>query len=236
MSTPKNYWNSSQFIFGLLIIIVGVLFTLHNLDIINAHDYLKYWPVLLLVWGVKKMIFPESYSSRLTGFLFVFFGAGFLLHNLELFEFHLHDWWPAILIVLGVSMVFKVHQGRKYMQGHMKSVSEDSDSIINIAAIMSGYERKNSSQNFRGGEIRAIMGGCELDLTQAAIKESEAVIDVFAFWGGISIKVPQTWNVIVRGTPIMGGIEDTSCAPQEGSQQKLIITGAVIMGGVEISN
>ena len=58
------------------------------------------------------------------------------------------------------------------------------------------------------------MGGCEIDLRQAAIN-GEAVIDVFAMWGGIEIRVPENWTVIGRVTPIMGGFEDTTRPPRD---------------------
>jgi len=81
------------------------------------------------------------------------------------------------------------------------------------------------------------MGGCEIDLRQASIAPgTEAIIDVFAFWGGIDIKVPEDWVVITKAVPIMGGIEDKSRVPQPLSTKRLIIRGIVVMGGIVVKN
>ena len=79
------------------------------------------------------------------------------------------------------------------------------------------------------------MGGCEIDLRNAEIN-GDAAIDVFAMWGGIEIRVPENWTVIGRVTPLMGGFEDHTRAPQAASAHRLIVRGMVIMGGVEIKN
>jgi len=101
---------------------------------------------------------------------------------------------------------------------------------------MGGVVRTNDSQDFQGGELTAIMGGCEIDLRQASIKSGEATIEIFAFWGGVEIKVPEDWGVDVQAIPLLGGIDDKSRPPKGGSKKKLIITGYAIMGGAEIRN
>ena len=62
---------------------------------------------------------------------------------------------------------------------------------FNGVAILGGFQRSENSQEFQGGDLMAIMGGCEIDLRQAAIAADEAAIDTFALWGGIKIKVPD---------------------------------------------
>ncbi len=78
------------------------------------------------------------------------------------------------------------------------------------------------------------MGGGELDLRQAAIQD-EAVIQVFALWGGYEIQVPPHWNVSLEVLPLLAGAEDkrTQHERRDGAPT-LRIKGVVIMGSIEV--
>ena len=82
------------------------------------------------------------------------------------------------------------------------------------------------------------MGGCEIDLRQASIAPgTEAVIDVFAFWGGIEIKVPEDWTVITRVVAVDGRRRGQDARAAAGAPHKrLVVRGFVVMGGVAIKN
>ena len=58
---------------------------------------------------------------------------------------------------------------------------------------------------------------------------------MFAMFGGIQIKVPPDWTVVLQGTPMMGGFDERTTPPPDGSK-RLIVRGYVIMGGMEIRN
>jgi predicted membrane protein len=79
------------------------------------------------------------------------------------------------------------------------------------------------------------MGGVEVDLRQASIAQPEAVLDVFAMWGGVEVRVPGDWEVVNRGWAFLGGFEDTT-HHSAGTSKRLVVTGLAIMGGVEIKN
>jgi hypothetical protein len=80
------------------------------------------------------------------------------------------------------------------------------------------------------------MGGCEVDLRQAKIENASPEIDVFAFWGGVEVRVPQDWRLEVKVWPILGAfIDGTEQVPDPGAPL-VTIKGAAIMGGVEIKN
>ncbi len=61
----SNGTNQRQSVFGgLILILIGVLFLLHHFrpELGIAHLFRVYWPLLLIVWGVAKLI--ENFSPR----------------------------------------------------------------------------------------------------------------------------------------------------------------------------
>jgi predicted membrane protein len=102
-------------------------------------------------------------------------------------------------------------------------------------------ERRVTTQDFQGGSINAVFGGVEVDLTDANMQADEATLEINAIFAGVEIRVPETWQVAFRGTPIFGGIADKtlrrgSLRPTVVPTRVLVLTGAVIFGGVEIKN
>jgi predicted membrane protein len=225
---------TGHLVFGIVIIIVGVLFTLDNLDLIESDVYLRYWPLGLVAVGIAKLLEARRTNAGLLGgALFVLAGSWLLLDNLGYIDAHLFDFWPVVLVIAGAMIVWHGLQGRPTPR--RPDGATDESATIQGIAILSGVTRGSNSSAFRGGELTAFMGGCEIDLRQAAIN-GEAVLDVFAMWGGIDIKVPENWTVISRVTPLLGGFEDHTRPPQNTDQHRLIIRGVVVMGGIDIKN
>ncbi|MEX1128910.1 MAG: DUF5668 domain-containing protein [Vicinamibacterales bacterium] len=216
--------------FGLLILLLGVVFALDNLDVVAARRFLDYWPVGLILIGAAKLWEVQSGHGRpVGGILFIAAGGWLLLDNLDLIDVSLFAFWPVLLIIAGAVIVV---QGFK---GPRTALDSRGDQTVSAIAVMSGVNRGSNTSSFRGGELAAFMGGCEIDLRQAAI-HGEAVIDVFAMWGGIEIRVPENWTVIGRVMPLMGGFDDTTRPPKEATDHRLIVRGVVLMGGVEVKN
>ncbi|MDQ2871130.1 MAG: cell wall-active antibiotics response protein, partial [Acidobacteriota bacterium] len=116
------------------------------------------------------------------------------------------------------------------------------DSTLNEFALMGGGDRVVRSQDFRGGEVTAIMGGFQIDLRGAAIGGDSAELEVFTLWGGVDLRVPEDWNVVVRGVPVLGVFSSSTrsagSAVSEGraAGKTLVVKGMSIMGGVEVKN
>src|SRR5262249_10537224 len=108
--------------------------------------------------------------------------------------------------------------------------------VASALAVMSGVKVVSNSKNFRGGELTAIMGGCHVDLRDATLAGNEAVIDIFAIMGGIEMRVPDNWNVIINVVPFMGGYEDKTRRPADPAAPRLMLRGFVMMGGIDIRN
>lgn len=237
MEEKKGFRISPQIVLGLIIVVVGVLFTLDNLDVLYARDYLRYWPALLVVYGIVKMLNPERPGGRFWGLVITFVGAALLVDKLYLFDFRLWDFWPLLLVALGAMMILRTKQAPfNSPANRWDTKTLDSDSIVNASAFLGGSRRNVHTKDFRGGELTAVMGGCDIDLRNAAIATSPAVLNVFAFWGGIEIKVPQSWSVSFEGTPILGGYDDKTFRQGSEATERLIIRGTIVMGGVEVRN
>jgi predicted membrane protein len=237
MENNKSLFFSPQFVLGIMIIAVGVVFMLDNLDIIYAGSILRYWPAILVVFGASKIAQARNGSGQIFGWIIVAVGALMLLDRMDFISFRVWDWWPVVLIIVGLNFLRGSWARKRALSEHpFRDVAADSDSYIKNMALMSGVKRIITSKEFRGGEISAMMGGCEIDLRDAEMKGNEAVIDVNIVMGGIELRVPMGWSVAVEATPIMGGVEDRSYPAKDGLTKKLILTGTIIMGGVEIKN
>ena len=221
---------TAQVIFGFTVIVLGVLFTLDNLRLIHASDYIRYWPVVLIVVGASKVWQTRSgIGNPIVGFLFMLFGTWLLMNHLGYIRRDAWDFWPVLLIFAGAMIMWTGIRGRQ-----ARAAATDPSATLNGVAVLSGVQLQSNATNFRGGELTAFMGGCEIDLRKAAIN-GDAIIDVFAMWGGIELRVPENWVVINKVTPFMGGVEDKSHQPAN-AEHRLTIRGLVIMGGVEIKN
>ena len=104
---------------------------------------------------------------------------------------------------------------------------------INAVAVSGGAEEKVTSTGFRGGYLRAVMGGVELDLTEATVEDPPATIEMTVVMGGAEIAVPETWKVKVDSRTILGGVAEIGVG-DEGEPPDLDLTGKVVMGGVAI--
>lgn len=216
----------SRIIMGLAIVSVGVGFLLGNLGILNFNELAStWWPLAVILGGV--LIFISDPKSYLWALLVL--GLGVLWQLQKLGITNVNPWqlfWPAVIILVGFSILMNRSAARLSVS---KTERED------ITAILGGSDQRNSSQDFKGSKVSAIMGGVKLDLRKAVIKK-EATVEIFTFWGGVEIIVPP--NVIVKNksSVILGGIEDKTEHDTAKDAPILYITGDIIMAGVEVKN
>jgi predicted membrane protein len=224
---------SSQVVLGLLVVGMGVLFLLDNLDILNFRHAIGFWPLVFIVAGCAALFGNGPRSGNYLGGVLIAVGVLMILGRLGFFYVSWGTLWPLVMIALGGLVLYR-SLGPGRVARPAAAAGAGADSVVDIVAVLGGFERRVSTPDFRGGEITAVMGGCALDLREASIVK-EAVINVFTIWGGINIRVPPDWTVVLNGTPLMGGFSEKTVAPPDGSK-RLVITGYAIMGGVEVRN
>ena len=103
-------------------------------------------------------------------------------------------------------------------------------------AVMSGSVRKGVWTVPPTFTSFALMGGVQIDLTDARFEDAETTIQAYAFMGGIEIFVPEDVVVQVNGVGFMGAFESTiseSGQPRPGVPL-VKVNGLAFWGGVEV--
>lgn len=103
-------------------------------------------------------------------------------------------------------------------------------------AIMSGADRKGAWVVPPTFNAVAIMGGIDIDLTEARFEDAETTIQAFALMGGIEIKVPEGIAVRVDGIGFMGAFENKASAEGQPGGPVVRVTGFAMMGAVEVKH
>ncbi|HUP65289.1 MAG TPA: DUF5668 domain-containing protein [Thermoanaerobaculia bacterium] len=213
--------------FGLCLMIAGTIYALDYAGVLDASDYIRWWPAAFIIFGLAEL------ASRRFGAALIWLVIGTLLilprlgfsEVMELGD--LLDLWPLMIAFAGAALTIQA----------LRPAPKDRakrGGTFHAFAMMGGNVQKVGSGDFLGGDAFALMAGCEIDLREADIKE-EAVIDVAAFWGGIELRVPRSWEVVCKVTPLVGSWEDKTTAPPD-SSKRLIVRGTAVMAGVEVTN
>ena len=236
---------------GFIFVLIGLVFLLGNMGFLNVNAVVRFWPVILIAAGLFKLAESRDNYRSGSGFFWIVVGLLFLMNNFNILRIAFRDIWPILLIGVGALMLWRSVMARRergsWTAPGFTSSSEQSESgpigpipssnsLLSATAILGGVKRVNNSQDFRGGDATAIMGGCEIDLRPASISPNhEPVLEVFAMWGGIEIRVPPDWTVISKVDPILGGYEDKTLPPKD-EAKRFVVRGSVVMGGIEVKN
>ena len=230
MEPRPGFQLTGQMILGAGIAVVGVLFTLDNLHILRARDYLQFWPLALVAIGLVHVSQAKTGAGTVGGGIWILVGMFLLGHRLGFIDANIFSFWPLILVLVGARIVWQTMNTNRAVD------PGDPAATVSGVAIMGGFERRITSHQFRGGEITAFMGGGKLDLRDAMPAGGRAVLNIFAMMGGFEIVVPETWRVISEVTPFMGGIEDKSRTSSNPNAPTLVIRGFMMMGGLTLKN
>ena len=117
--------------------------------------------------------------------------------------------------------------------GRRETRTETTDTV-HRAAVMGQTRSVSHATAFHGGDLTAIMGQTDLDLTQATVAPGETpVLNVFVVMGQATVRVPDSWIVDTRAVPALGAVRDTR--PDQSSdaaaeRTHLVLRGAITMG------
>ena len=214
--------NRKRAILGIILVIIGSIFLLDNLGFnIDLPWYIFRWPIVFIIIGAINLFSGNPRPALL------FFGLGILFY-LNIFDvLDIRDFWPVILIIIGIMFIFR--------RNTLSKTSENKDDIFDETAIFGGTEKKFTSENLHGGKVTTIFGGSNIDLRGSKI-QGEANIEIFCMFGGTEILVPSDWKVNMNATAILGGSSDERSNITDDAVATLNVNGFVMFGGVELKN
>ena len=116
-STDKRLW------LGLVLVLIGSVFLIDNLNFFHIPYYFFSWEMLFLVIGFTMLI-----TGRRAGFIFIFIGGFFMLDRMHWLPYRFDDlFWPMILIFFGIYFIIRRSGGRSRRE------SSDSNYLDEVA-------------------------------------------------------------------------------------------------------
>jgi predicted membrane protein len=226
--------HSPTLISGVVAIIIGGLFLLDHAGILHIGNVWRFWPLLLIFFGLRGLIYPEARcgsSARGTTI-----GSGItLIWGILLLaaSFGYVAWtsmWAWFLIGLGILLVWESYRPRP--QGIPAT-----SGVLRPESVFSSVQKTITDQQFQSGTASAIFGSVELDFLQANMAGDSAVLEVNAVFGSIEVRVPMNWVVAIEAGAVFGSCENKTRGPMPNTPVKtLIIRGGAVFGSVEIKN
>ena len=220
----------SNLLWGLVFIIVGVIFGLNALDITHINIFFDGWWTLFIIVPCFIGLFKDNEkTSNLIGLII---GLCLLLGCLDVLEFTII--WklmvPAILVMIGLSFVFKDTINKKVKKEIKKLNKKDAKEYFSC---FSGQTIDFDKEEFKGCTLSAIFGSVKCDLKNSIIKE-DVVINVTSIFGGIDILIPEDVNVKINSTSIFGGVSDERKNKTKDAKHTIYINATAMFGGVEL--
>lgn len=247
---------------GLIVITVGVILLLKQMNTVIFPHWLFTWPFFLIVLGFY--VGARHQFRGWGGWIIMMLVGGVFLVRDYFPQYEIADYiWPIGIIVVGVYLIFRPRRYydlhdmhyKHHLRYHKKwekwkdwdkekgwekwkdavNVPPSGDDFIDSVSIFGGISKTILSKNFKGGDIVNIFGGCDINLTQADFTGT-VTIDFVQIFGGAKIIVPTDWKIIIRTTSVFGGVEDKRPPSliKENPDKVLIIDGTSIFAGISV--
>jgi predicted membrane protein len=233
--SENRHLSGGAVLLGLILIAVGALVLLANLHQLPFQfDIGHWWPLILIILGLVHL-WDSRNLFDFSGLFLVLLGGVFLAATLGAIAWdEVWRYWPAVLILLGVSILFKRHP--LLPPGSGRGAVASGEPCLRVHNILAGSDRRVTSQEFKGGDVSNVLGGTEIDLLEARLAPGEWLLTVSTVLGGVEIRLPREWNIEVQPTNMLGSVDDHTRQSPAAGGGRLVIKASALLGGVEIKN
>jgi hypothetical protein len=90
---------------GLVLVALGVVFSLDEINVLKVEGLWRYWPLILIVMGISKILTPGERGRR--GIWLLLIGSWALVGTFGLFGLGWGSSWPLLLVAVGLSIVWQ---------------------------------------------------------------------------------------------------------------------------------
>lgn len=222
----KKYKN---IVYGIMLILLGIIIALISLDIIHTNLLFKgWWTLVIIIPSIIGLLFDDD---KLGNLISLIIGILLLLgvRNIIDYKILLKLFVPILLVTVGLSLILKnILESKKTLQ--IKELNKVKDNTKDIFATLSN-ENKKIIGEFKGISIDAVFSNVELDLREAEIKKDQ-VINVSTLFSGVTILTNNNIKVIVKSDSLFGGVSNH--IEEKDEAKAIYINASCLFGGVEI--
>lgn len=224
----------STWLWGIVLIALGVIWGGNVLGIINVDIFFPGWWTLFIIVPCFISLFDgdDGKTGDLIGILI---GVCLLLACQGVLRFEMV--WnlivPIILIIIGLSMLFK-DTFRNAAMKQVKKLQKHTDK--EYWATFGDQKLNFQDEDFEGCKLQAIFGGIKCDLRGAKIKH-DVVVEATSIFGGITVLAPEGVEVKVSSTSIFGGVSNKHAKRSKDSKKSEVtvyVDATCLFGGVDI--
>ena len=219
-------------LWGIVLVIIGVILTLNALDITNINIFFNgWWTLLIIIPSAIELIAREN---KFWSAVWLIIGILLLLACRDILDFDLI--WkltiPVLLILIGINLIFKDKIDRK-MEKKRKELKEKGQQMEEYCATFGEIKEDFNNQEFNGSNLTAVFGSVDLDLRKAVINEDKFV-KTSAIFGGIEILAPENVNIKVKSVPIFGATSNKTGRKFDEKLPTIYVDSFCMFGGVDI--
>lgn len=222
-----------KIVLGAVVIAVGVIFALWQLDLVDINVFFDGWWTLFIIIPSLIGLITERKLDNLIG---IGIGAVLLLACQDVISFDIVGKLivPAIIVIIGIKLI--IGGASKNRAGEIFDKREregkDGEKIESAFALFSANELDFTARKFDVTELCAIFGSVKCDISGAEVAP-DAAIKATAVFGGIDILVPKNVNLKISSTSLFGGVEK-KIETNPDAPTTLHINAVCIFGGVDI--
>lgn len=227
--------NKSNILWGLFFIFLGIGFAGNAFNLWHFTIFFPgWWTMFIIIPSLMSITQNGPSTGSLIGLII---GVLLLLSRQGILpsDFIGKLIFPAILVVIGISIILNNFSRSRIPQSDYTSTSMNSNNegLNYYTATFSSRSDNCDNQVFEGANVNAIFGSVSLHLENAIINE-DIVINCNSTFGGIELFLPGYVNVRVSSTPIFGGVTNRRRGMANMDAPTVYINATSMFGGVEI--